>query len=175
MPRGRKPTPKHLRVLQGNPHRRPIPNTPDPEASADVPEAPDFLHGYARDEWLRVAPELHRMRLLSKVDLRMLEAYSVFYGRWREAEDALALAREQDRETKGLIAKAGNGSMIESPLIYTSRKAAFEMLRFASEFGFTPASRARIHAGPRGADPKSKFGDLIEVHDISNLVGKLNG
>jgi P27 family predicted phage terminase small subunit len=161
MPRGRKPTPVHLRVLRGNPHRRPIPNTPDPEISADVPEAPNFLYGHARDEWLRVTPELHHMRLLSKVDLKVLEAYCVAYGRWREAEEALASARETDPLTKGLIIKSVSGAMIESPLIYTSRKAAFEMLRFASEFGFTPASRARIHAGPRGADPKSKFGDLL--------------
>jgi hypothetical protein len=34
MPRGRKPTPVQLRVLQGNPRRRPIPNTPDPVSTS---------------------------------------------------------------------------------------------------------------------------------------------
>lgn len=40
----------------------------------DVPEAPEFLNGYACDEWYRVAEELHRLRLLTLVDVHPLAA-----------------------------------------------------------------------------------------------------
>jgi hypothetical protein len=35
------------------------------------------------------------------------------------------------------------------------------MLRFAGEFGMTPAARARIAAGVWREPPPSKFGDLL--------------
>jgi P27 family predicted phage terminase small subunit len=165
MPRGRKPTPVQLRVLQGNPHRRPIPNTPDPEISADVPEAPDFLYAHARDEWLRIAPELHRMRLLSRVDLKTLEAYCIAYGRWREVEEALAEARTKG---EGLLITSNKGRPMEHPLIGTSRRACFEVLRYASEFGLTPAARSRVSQGLSPISLDDKFGDLLEGDDSAS-------
>ena len=65
MTRGRRPPPTYLRLLQGNPQRRPInTNEPQPEIPAEFPEPPPQIDGYARDEWYRIGPELHRMRLL---------------------------------------------------------------------------------------------------------------
>ena len=61
----------------------------------------------------------------------------------------------------GLIVKSKHGYPIENPLVYTSRRAMQEVLRFASELGFTPAARARVAAGISASEPKSKFGDLL--------------
>ena len=61
-----------------------------PEPHADVPEPPAFITGYAADEWWTVAVELHRLRLLSKVDMPALAAYCHAYGQWRMAAEALA-------------------------------------------------------------------------------------
>ena len=60
---GRPPTPTHLKLLRGNPGKRPIRPEPQPEQPPTPPEPPDFLTGYAFDEWRRVAPELHRLGL----------------------------------------------------------------------------------------------------------------
>ena len=50
---GDKPKPKALRVLQGNPSKRPLPQTLDVEPS--LPSAPEHLSAEARAEWDRVA------------------------------------------------------------------------------------------------------------------------
>jgi hypothetical protein len=49
--RGRRPTPTYLRLLQGNPQHRPInKNEPQPPPIETI-DAPDYLSGYALDEW----------------------------------------------------------------------------------------------------------------------------
>src|SRR6516162_4231399 len=146
-PRGRKPTPTYLRVLQGNPQKRQLnENEPQPDISAAVPEPPEHLYGYAADEWRFMAPQLHPMRLLTQFDLKVFEAYCVSYCRWREAEDVLARIRTGNPNTLGLVLKAPkDGELIENPVVRISRRERFEMLRYASEFGFSPASRTRIN------------------------------
>jgi P27 family predicted phage terminase small subunit len=67
-----------------------------------VPEPPPFLVGYAADEWWRVAPELHRLGLLTLVDVMPLAAYCEAYKRWRTAEELLATMAEKDAVTGGL-------------------------------------------------------------------------
>jgi phage terminase small subunit len=55
--------------------------------------------------------------------------------------------------------KSPNGYPIQSPYIAIANRQAEIMMRIASEFGFTPASRSRI-ATPSPAEP-SLF-DLME-------------
>src|SRR4051812_32697332 len=57
---GRKPTPAALKLIQGNPGKRPIRQEPQPERG-DLPEPPEFLAEDAKAEWRRVAPELYRL------------------------------------------------------------------------------------------------------------------
>ena len=63
------PVPFPLKVLRGNPGKRPMKFEPRPEQHADVPEPPAFITGYAADEWWRTAPELHRLGLLIRIDV----------------------------------------------------------------------------------------------------------
>ena len=53
--RGRKPIPDRLKILTGNPGRRPIREGPEP---GGIPTRPDHLSDEARVEWNRVVPEL---------------------------------------------------------------------------------------------------------------------
>jgi P27 family predicted phage terminase small subunit len=65
-----------------------------------------------------------------------------------------------DRGQKyGIIVKSPNGYPVQSPYIAIANRQAEIMMRIASEFGFTPASRSRI-ATPSPAEP-SPF-DLME-------------
>jgi len=150
-------------LLQGNPQRRPInENEPQPDIAADVPEPPAHLYGAGAEEWRRVAPGLHRDRLLTNADLTVLAAYCVSYCRWLEAEEALARVRARDPAMLGLMIRNGqDGEMIENPLVRISRRMAFEMLRYASEFGFTPAARTRITQTSAGAPEDNPFHGLI--------------
>jgi hypothetical protein len=54
------PVPFALKVLRGNPGKRPMKPEPQPEQAMDVPEPPALITGYAADEWWRTAPGAHR-------------------------------------------------------------------------------------------------------------------
>jgi len=164
MLRGRKPTPTHLRILQGNPQHRRLPrNEAQPDISDELPAAPSFLHAYAVEEWDRVASELHHLRVLTRVDRGIFAAYCQSYARWRLAEEALARMTVNDGVMNGFIIRRRNGEAGPNPLVGAARRAAHEMLRFAGEFGMTPVARARIAMGLGSEDDRrrSKFGDLL--------------
>ena len=155
------PTPAHLRLLRGNPGKRAIKREPEPEIPVVVPEPPEFLTGLAMDEWYRVSVELHRLQLLTVVDVNPLAAYCAAYKRWREAEEALIDIAKRDPVTHGLIVKTRNGGVMQNPLVLTARQASNDMLSFATEFGMTPAARSRIAAGVYNKPTSGKFDGLI--------------
>jgi P27 family predicted phage terminase small subunit len=142
-------------ALMGNPgHQKLNKNEPQPPPVETI-DAPDYLAGYALDEWHRIAPGLRAIGLLTVLDILILAAYCVAYARWREVEEKLAELREMDPVTRGLLI---DGKI--NPLVKLSRNCATELLRFAGEFGFTPAARTRISLGV-GVPDNGKFGDLI--------------
>jgi P27 family predicted phage terminase small subunit len=154
---GPPPTPNVIKLLRGNPGKRRIADEPKPQIPETVPEPPPFLIGYAADEWYRVAPELHRLRLLTIADVMPFAAYCQAYMYWRTAAEALAAMASRDPVTNGLMVRGSAGSAMQNPLVHIARKAASDMVRYASEFGFTPAARARIAAGPF-SDPCGRGG-----------------
>jgi P27 family predicted phage terminase small subunit len=161
--RGRKPLPTHLRLLRGNPGKRAIPKHEIvPDSSPDVPAAPAHVSGYALEEWNRLAPQLHRFGLLTSVDLSPFAAYCLCYQRWRQAEEGLKALADRDPLTCGIVLKQGkHGIAVMNPLVYASARAAADMVRYAAEFGFTPAARARIAAGVSGPPMSGKFDGLL--------------
>src|SRR5215472_3626802 len=161
MVKGRRPTPTHLRVLQGNPQHRPLPqNELAPKLDAEVPEAPAYLEGYAAEEWRERATELYRLGILTMIDRPMFAVYCQSYTRWRLAEEALARMVNNDPIMHGFLIRRSNGEAATNPMVLAARRAAQEMLRFASEFGMTPIARARIASGVVGENKgASKFGD----------------
>jgi phage terminase small subunit len=57
---GPPPIPLQLRLLRGNPGKRALGAEPEPTVAPACPDPLEHLGAYARDEWWRVAPELHR-------------------------------------------------------------------------------------------------------------------
>jgi P27 family predicted phage terminase small subunit len=156
------PIPSYLKLIRGNPGKRPIRPEPEPAIAENVPDPPPFLMGYAADEWWRIAPELYRLRLLTVVDVMPLAVYCQSYARWRQAEEALAAMAERDQDTHGLLIKNQAGDAMQNPLVRAARHAADSMLRAASEFGLTPRARAHLANGCSGYEPPaSKFDGLI--------------
>lgn len=160
MQRGPRPIPTHLRVLRGNPSHRPIREEPQPTIPATCPEPPDFLVGYASDEWWRIGEELYRLGLLTVVDVGPLAAYCHAYGQWRMAAEALNELAAKDSVMHGLLIKR-DANAVQNPLVSIARKAAGDMVRYASEFGLTPAARARIATGTYQERTASKFDGLL--------------
>jgi P27 family predicted phage terminase small subunit len=159
MTRGRKPKPTHLKLIEGNPGKRPIHAGKERLVTA-MPDPPDHLNDDARAEWERVAHGLHALRLLEMVDRAALAAYCTAYARWVQAERAIAEMAKRDLLTGGLMIKTSNGNAIQNPLVGTANKAASDMVRYAAEFGMTPSARVRLVVDGSGG-ASSKWAGLI--------------
>jgi P27 family predicted phage terminase small subunit len=135
--RGRKPTPTRLKLLTGNPGKRPLnPDEPKPEVA--VPECPVELGPVARQEWNRMVTELVPLRILTHLDRAALASYCGAYAMWAEATEAI--------QKYGSMVKSPSGYPVQSPYVAIANRQTEIMMRIASEFGFTPASRSRISA-----------------------------
>jgi P27 family predicted phage terminase small subunit len=150
--RGRLPMPPHLRLLKGSPggpgRLRP---QIEPTITDTIPEPPTFLNGHALDEWQRAAPELHRLGLLTVLDVGPFAAWCVAAGCWRTASEALEATPEAERLVVGRKPQ---------PLVRIVRDAADQMQRLGAPFGLSgPNSRARLTA-PAKREP-SKFEGLL--------------
>ena len=155
---GPRPTPTHLKLIRGNPGRRPInKNEPVPPQPPKIPDPPAFLSAIAKEEWARVAPELYALHLLTTVDTAALAVYCQAYSQWRVATEMMATMA-----AGGLLIRSRAGEPTANPLIWIANSAVKTMLRSADLFGMSPAARSRINGGfsppPRGP---SKFGDLL--------------
>ena len=143
--RGRKPTPTHLHLVRGNPGNRKRPDPKDSiEPPIDEPTPPSHLSDEAKVEWGRMIGALVTLKLMSQVDRAAFAAYCQAYGRWVQAERALAQMAERDPLTKGLVIKTQGGNAIQNPLVGIANKAKQDMMRYATEFGMTPSSRVRL-------------------------------
>jgi P27 family predicted phage terminase small subunit len=158
--RGRKPKPAHLKLLTGNPGCRPVREEVQPTPLPGIPDPPAMLSAEARTEWLRIAPEAYNMGLLTTADIQSLAAYCQAYGRWIVAERSLAGMAAQDQLTGGLMIRTVGGNAIQNPIVGVANKAMSDMVRYAAEFGLTPAARARI-AGPDPRTQSTKYQGLF--------------
>jgi P27 family predicted phage terminase small subunit len=154
-----KPTPTNLRVIRGNPGGKALPkNEPQPQIPDLVPNPPRQLKGLAAEEWRRVVTELYRLKLVTVVDINPLAAYCQAYKTWCEAVE---LMNELDATfMKGYVLKSKYG-VVKNPLHGVARDAAREMVRYASEFGLTPAARTRLSTPSGEARQPDKFDGLI--------------
>jgi P27 family predicted phage terminase small subunit len=136
--RGRKPVPTVMKVLRGNPGRRPLnEHEPEPEAPVDL-TPPDWLQEDARLEWADKAPMLQRLGLLTEADLDAFCLYCQTFARWKAAEKKLL--------EFGMVVKSTshNGFPIVSPYLQIANKAQQQATKMLIEFGLTPSSRSRV-------------------------------
>jgi P27 family predicted phage terminase small subunit len=121
--------------LTGNPGKRPL-NRNEPRPEPEIPECPSELGPVAQREWNRLVAELGPLRILTALDRAALAAYCGAYALWAEATEAI--------QKYGTMVKSPSGYPIQSPYLAVANRQAEIMMRIASEFGFTPASRSRL-------------------------------
>ena len=122
-------------MLTGNPGKRPL-NEERAEARSRYPRVPPRTRPAAQKEWQRLVGELAALRILTNLDRAALAAYCGAYALWAEATEAI--------QKYGAMIKSPSGYPIQSPYVAIANRQAEIMMRIASEFGFTPASRSRI-------------------------------
>jgi P27 family predicted phage terminase small subunit len=91
------------------------------------------------------------LRLLTHLDRAALAAYCGAYALWAEATEAI--------QKYGSMIKSPQGFPIQSPYLSIANRQAEFMMRIASEFGFTPASRGQI------ATPAKNGPSLFDLMD----------
>lgn len=133
--RGRRPKPTYLKVITGNPGKRPL-NTREPKPAAALPTCPAHLCPSAKAEWKRLAHLLHDIGLLSKLDRTILAGYCQSYGRWVEAEKKLM--------DSPAILKMPSGYVQQNPWLTIANKQLELMHRYMVELGLTPAARSKV-------------------------------
>ena len=146
--RGRKPKPTHLKAITGNPGKRPL-NVQEPTPQPEIPECPEQLGPLGQKEWSRLVGDLAKLRLITSLDRAALAAYCGAYALWAEATEAI--------QKYGSMVKSPTGFPMQSPYVSIANRQAEIMMRIASEFGFTPASRGRISSPTRERDEPTLF------------------
>ena len=147
---GPKPKPTVVKLITGNPGRRPL-NTEEARPAVQVPEPPAFLKGEALREWKRITVLLAEVGLIAQLDRAVVAGYCQAWQRWVECERML--------ETTGLIVKSPNGYPIYSPYLAAANKALDQVRQMSEQIGLSGSARSRIRAGdgPARLDPGEAF------------------
>lgn len=145
----RKPT--ALKVLEGNPGRRPLPkNEPKPQPIA--PGCPDWLPAAAIRYWNELAPRLEKLGLLTEVDGAAFADYCLCLARLEEAE--------RDIEKRGLLVDGDRGK-VKNPAAQLAREYRAAAQKWAARFGLDPASRAGLDIAKEG--PEDELEEFLKA------------
>lgn len=142
--RGPPPKPTKLKIVAGNPGRRPL-NHREPKPKEGTPTMPAWMKGEARAEWQRIVPELRSMGLLTLVDRAALSAYC---QAWAELVECTKVLQDEGRVVEEPVVGRDGAHLGERvkahPIVRMQRDAFARLKAFLAEFGLTPASRSSI-------------------------------
>lgn len=136
---GRKPHPTHLKILQGNPGKRPL-NKHEPQFDNDPPEPPHYLSDRAHAIFLIVRARLAAQGYASSSHT---EALTLLAIRMEEVE----ICTER-LNTEGLTQERTDqwGVVYRRPRpeIVMRHEAAKHVQSLLAEFGLTPSSATKV-------------------------------
>ncbi len=151
--RGRPPKPVALKILQGNPGKRPL-TAQEPQVDlAQEAEPPEWMTDFGKELWRRLVPQLLKARLLTEVDYAGLQMACEAYSVWREMTEFL--------NEYGRIQTSQTGYEQARPEVSMQKQALDSYNKFMSEFGLSPSARSRLRVEPeaeQAEDEKRFFG-----------------
>ncbi len=177
--RGPAPTPTALRIVRGNPGKRPLPKN-EPRPRETRPYCPEHIKrdAVAYREWKRLSPILRRMRVLTEADYITLASLCQTYSTMIAAQEKIAMLNAGQAGIGGLVVVIGKkkstkrhqdgsetttespGFMQVSPLLSIVSNSILTITKLCREFGLTPASRTSVQAAPSAKpddDPWAKL------------------
>ena len=160
---GRNPKPTKLKLLQGNPGRRPL-NSSEPQPDAGAPVMPDGLSAEAEAEWKKVIPILAKMGVLTVADGATIAGYCQSRADWLRAQSEIEEygVTVEEPITNRMGDVVGHRRK-KNPAVTVASDAKKMMRAFASDLGLSPASRTRVHASP--TDENSERDEMDGVLD----------
>ncbi|HEY9158926.1 phage terminase small subunit P27 family [Candidatus Binatus sp.] len=136
--RGKTPTPTTLKIMRGNPGRRPL-NRDEPSSPLlkRMPPAPGFLDDEGKRAWSLEGRRLIKAGLLTALDLTMFGTWCIWYSKRDIASRAV--------NKSGLVIKAGGvGNPYINPYMSVISMCSKAMHQIEIEFGLSPASRTKV-------------------------------
>ncbi len=157
MGKGRRPTPTILRLVKGNPGRRPI-NKKEVNPKHLVPRCPSHLSESGKAAWKRLSALLNRIGILTEADGFALERLCDCYS---DILDCRALINDGGRTYKIMDAQ-GNTLIKTNPAVAQLRAADAQLKSYMLEFGLTPASRPKVPARPDDDKKEDPFDEYFK-------------
>jgi len=155
MAKGKIPKPTAIKVLEGNPGRRPL-NVNEPKPKAIVPRCPSWLDDEAKKEWARMSKRLDSLGMLTEVDGSAFAGYCQSYARWKQAEEFVT--------KHGFVIKTPSGYLQQIPHVAIAQTYLKCMQKFCEEFGMTPSARSRLSGEDNSGEDDSMEGLLSGVN-----------
>lgn len=147
---GRPPKPTKLKILNGNPGRRPLPKNEFQPAQTGEPRVPHGLSKTARAEYRRLLNQYRGTGLLTHLDRAGLAMLCEEYAIWVHA---VRMAH-----AIGPVVETTNGNLIQNPWLGIANRAQAEYRRWCTEFGLTPVARVRLSMPEqKGEDDFTQF------------------
>ncbi|WP_447879936.1 phage terminase small subunit P27 family [Serratia fonticola] len=146
-------TPTHLRLVKGNPSKRPI-NKDEPKPTSGVPPTPKHFNKQEKYWFKRLGDQLDEIGVITVLDGMALELLVGAYVEWRKHRDVI------DQEGDSYKTTTSTGDMIirAHPQVAMMDKAANRVAKMMAEFGMSPASRSKVGSpGTSEADPLEEF------------------
>ncbi len=154
---GVRPVPTKILEQRGSWRAKTRPDEPQPEPAKIEP--PKFLKAADKKYFREMVETLFSCGIMTRVDGGSFTRYITSFGRWVEAERALAEGEPTHYEIRD---DAGNvKGVVMSKAYATVCKEHERLLKLEQEFGLTPASRPRLQAVKPTKDAIEEiFGEL---------------
>jgi P27 family predicted phage terminase small subunit len=171
--RGRKCLPTTLLIAHGSNaiYKRRNLDTEIKAPAGPLPECPTWLNDAARTIWFRLTPAMHKMGLLSDVDVEPFARYCDTLALWHKARTMIEKAgiiitiRADGRE--GDVGEDGKPTKLQgkikscqiAPWMTVYNRLTPMLHKMESEFGLTPSARAGMTkpGNENGSRNKNRF------------------
>jgi P27 family predicted phage terminase small subunit len=150
---GRPTKPTALKILQGNPGKRPLPaNEPLPPVGDVVPSWP--LGESAQAAWDRLVPLLQGMRVLSLADVEKLTLGCDAIGEYLDLRGRI----KKTGRVYTTVTVSGSTVYHPRPEIAMAADAWKKASAILGEFGLSPSARAKVQTiGEAEKDPFAEY------------------
>lgn len=149
----RKATPTHLKILTGNPGKRPI-NTTEfvPETNINEVKPPRNLTKNAKKIWQSILDQ-SPPGMIKALDMAEMTRFCVAYDLYMQAYETV--------QVEGMVMKNDKGITIQNPWVAIMNKQAEIMASAGGNLGLSPSARSKLRMDVDKKKPKdNKFENL---------------
>lgn len=155
--RGPRPEPTALKILKGNPSKRPL-NDDEPLPDPSVPRCPSWLDDEAKAKWKQIVPQLKEMGVLTRIDSDALVMLCTAWSRWKDAEEFIEKhGNSYPSYTTDEDGKKVLKNLNQFPEVTIAKNLYQVVNRLHGEFGMTPSSRSSIKVSDSTVDEFEEF------------------